>query len=337
MEILEVDGSYGSGGGQILRTAVGLAALTGNAIKIYNIRQKRENPGIQEQHLQAVNAVAQLCQAELKGAFKGSKELEFYPSKLQEGKLDVKISTAGSIGLVLQALMIPAYQLNLDVNIQGGATYGKWAPPIEYTNNVLKYFLSKIGYKFNISIERDGFYPKGGAAARIKISKASKLEKLIAIEKGKLETIKGISVASLHLKNAKVAERQAEKAKQILYDYFKVRPEISAKYVDTYSAGSGITIWAECKNTVVGADALGERGKSSEKVGEEAAEKLIKEYKAGTVDRHATDQLLPYLALAGGKILTSEITDHAKTNIWLIEQFLPVKFKVKGNLIEVEK
>jgi len=333
---VELDGSFGSGGGQILRTALGLAVLTGKSCRIYNIRAKRKEAGLKEQHLQAVKALATLCDATVKGAYLGSQQLEFIPRAVKETLLNIKITTAGSVGLVLQALLIPAVKYNLQLHIEGGATFGKWAPPIYYINSVLSYFLRKIGCDVDIKVLREGFYPKGGAIVDVSTKlKQIKLEKLVAAEKGKLLCIEGISVASQSLKAARVAERQAEAASKLLYEKFKIKPEIAIRYDKTLCPGSGLQLWIETENSRLGADSFGERGKRSEIIGEEAAKKLIWEYEHGAVDSYAADQLLPYLALAGGKIAASKITEHAKTNIVVIEKFLPVKFVVEGNLISV--
>ena len=333
--MIEINGEYGTGGGQILRTAVGLSALTGQDLRIYNIRLKRKQPGLKEQHLQGVNAAAQLCNAKIKGNYLGSRELEFFPGKIISGKLNVEVRTAGSIGLVLQTLLIPAMQSNLEIKIHGGATFGRSAPPVYYTQKVLSYFLNKIGYKINVNVKRDGFFPKGGAIVTVKIEKTDKLKPLIIEEKSKIKGIYGLSVASNYLKEKKVAERQAESAISYLKQLGK--PKIDIKYSDSVCPGSGIQLWLETENSLLGGDDFGERGKRSEDIGKNATFELIKDYQSGAVDRYASDQLLPYLALSGGKILVPAITEHAKTNMWVIEKFLPVKFDVKGNLISVQK
>ncbi|MBM3199384.1 RNA 3'-terminal phosphate cyclase [Candidatus Woesearchaeota archaeon] len=329
-----IDGSHGEGGGQILRTAVGLAALTQQPCKITSIRKGRCDSGMKEQHLQAVNAVAKLCDANMVGAVKNSEELEFYPLKLRSGSLPVNISTAGSVGLVLQALLIPSSKTDVNIRVTGGATYGKWAAPFDHMSQVLFPLLNKMGYKLKYNLIKDGFFPKGGADVQVHAYE-SKLKPLDITEKGKVLAIKGRSVASLSLKTAQVAERQAKAARKGLFKYFGVDAKISSEYQDTLCPGSGIQLWAETENTVIGANALGEVSKRSETVGGEVVNSLIAEYENGCVDKHTADQLIPYMALAGGgKILTSEVTGHILTNAHITEQFLPVKFKIDGRLIE---
>jgi len=335
--MLTIDGGYGEGGGQVFRTSIGLSALIGKPIKIINIRKGRCKAGLAEQHLQSVKAVAQLCDAKVKGAELHSTELEFIPGKIKSGNINVKIATAGSVGLTLQALLIPAVKTDLTIKINGGGTYGKWAAPIDNFKYVLLPLLEKIGCKAELKVEREGFYPVGGAIVNVHSSKAD-LKHLEIIEKGKILSIEGKSVASEHLKKAEVAERQAKAAKKILFDKFNVDVKIKKEYTKSLCPGSGIQLWIKTENTVMGANSLGEKGKKAELVGEEAAKRLIEDYNKGCVDRHTADQLIPYLALAGkGKILVSEITRHVTTNAYITEKFLPVKFKIKGNLIECQK
>lgn len=158
--MIVIDGSTGEGGGQMLRTALGLSALTGKSFKIVNIRKGRDNPGIKEQHLQSVNAVAKLCDAHVEGSYLNSMELEFNPGEIRSGNINIAISTAGSVGLVLQSLLIPAIRTDLRIRIKGGATYGKWAMPIDHFKFVLSPFLKKIGYETGVVVIKDGFYPK---------------------------------------------------------------------------------------------------------------------------------------------------------------------------------
>ena len=337
--MIEIDGSYGSGGGQILRTAIGLSALTGKPCRIYNIRARRGNPGLREQHRQAILAVNDLAQGELQNAKLSSQEITFYPGKtFKGGHLKVNISTAGSIGLVLQALLIPATRLSsLEIEIVGGATWGKWAPPLSYIENVLSPLLMKVGYLVKVVTLKEGFYPKGGAEVKVKVNKA-KFILWRLLELGEICSIRGISVASLSLREQKVAERQREVAEQRIFNYFKIKSQIDVKYVPVICPGSGIQLWLSTANTILGANALGEKGKKAELVGGEGAENLIREYESGgALDSHTADQILPYLALAGGEMKVAKITDHCKTNIWVIEKFLPVKFEIKEEIISCAK
>ncbi|MCX6815445.1 MAG: RNA 3'-terminal phosphate cyclase [Candidatus Aenigmarchaeota archaeon] len=328
--MIEIDGSYGEGGGQIIRTALALSALTEQACRIKNIRKGRPNPGLQNQHLAAVSAMQEICNAEVSGNKLGSTELIFSPKDLRFGAVDISIPTAGSVGLVLQPIMIAASHAKNDINIKidGGATHGKWAPPISYIKEVLLNHLTKFGYKASIEIERYGYYPRGGAKLEMVIQPC-KLGKINLTESGKVKEIFGYSHASLHLKEKKVAERQAMEAATILNKIFGTKISIDANYYDTLNPGSGIEIFARMEKTILGSDALGEIKKSADEVGTEAAEKLVEQINNnGAVDEYAEDQLLPYMALTGGEIKVGKLTEHAKTNMWVIEKFLPVKFEV---------
>jgi len=336
--MIVIDGSFGTGGGQILRTALGLATITGKACKIEKIRAGREKQGLREQHLQGALALADLCNAIARGLTLGSTQVEFYPQAITKKHIDVNVKTAGSIGLVLQALMIPSLNYDLTISIKGGATFGKHAPPLYYIKEILSYFLNKIGYRYNISIKREGFFPRGGALTEIRTFKPEKLKELNATEQTPVIRIGGISVASDGLKLRNVAERQAKAAIEILHKHFKIKPLIDIIYTDSLDFGSGIQLWIETGNSRIGGSSFGERGKTSEKVAKEASYALIEQYKKGAVvDSFAADQLLPYLAIVGGRVKTSEITEHAKTNIFVIEKFLPARFSISDNIIEVKK
>ena len=333
--MITIDGDYGSGGGQILRTAMGLAALTGKSCRIERVRTKRPQPGLREQHLQAVRAVASLCEGNLSGDEIGSTKLEFHPGDIKPGNIFIKISTAGSVGLVLQALLIPAMAVNLDIRIEGGATYGKWAPPLSYLQHIVLPFLARMGYQAEMKILREGFYPLGGAKVKVE-TKRAELKNLEIISKQKIIRIKGISLASFHLRKNQVAERQAGCAREVLAAHFNQDPQIEIKYCNTICPGSGIQLWAGTRDSQIGGNSLGERGKKAEVVGKEAAEKVIYEYENGAVDSRAADQLLPYLAIGKGRIRTSRITEHCRTNAFVIEKFLPVKFEITEDTIKVE-
>ncbi len=323
--MLQIDGS--SAGGQLVRTAAALASITGKAFKISNIRGARPEPGLKAQHLEGLNALKEICNAEVSGLELGSRELVFIPKKFEPRDLEIKISTAGSIGLVLQALLIAAtkFEKPVAVKFSGGGTWGKWAPPVLYLEKV---FCQLAGSQMEAKILREGFYPKGGAAAEFILHPVSKKE-IEILEHGKLLEINIFSVASAHLQKAKVAERQAEAAKKFLAEKFSAAISTHINYSSSESLGSGILVEGKCENSFLGADSIGEIKVSAEEVGKRAAKDFLNEFANGAVDRHAADMLMPYMALAGkGKIQTSEITQHILTSAELIEKFLPVKFSI---------
>ena len=362
--MIEIDGSYGEGGGQILRTALALSAVFKEPCFIFNIRKNRENPGLAMQHLVGMRALAELYNAKLEGDKIGSKEIIFEPSEVFRTDLEVKIETAGSITLVLQMLLLPALLSGKKVKIKfkGGATDTFFAPKIDYFRYVFLPMLEKIisilpnhkDGKLEIDILRRGFYPKGEAEVEnhiFPINFFQKAKEFNLTKRGELKKILIISGASNSLRERKVAERQLSGAHQTPLFYKKAHLPLETKieYYDSPSAGSQVTIIGEFENSVLGTSILGKPEKSSEEVGKEAAMKFLKETKGkNALDSHLTDQILPYLAIftKSAKIVTSEITKHTKTNTWVIEKFtqyqnkisgagfIKGKFEIEGNLIK---
>jgi len=348
-DLIEIDGSFGEGGGQILRTAVALAVVTKKPCRIFNIRKGRPKPGLMTQHLLGIQTLANLCNGNLEGDFLESKEVKFYPAEIRPKDLHIKIETAGSITLVLQTLIPPAIftQSPIKISFDGGATDTFFSPTTDHFRYVFLKILEKIGAKVDINIIRRGYYPEGGAKVEIVVypllrpakrdsrEKASKLKSLNLVERGKLEKIIAISGASESLKTKKVAERQMAGVREIL-GKLKLPIEEKVEYYQTKSPGSQVCLIAEFENTIIGTDSLGKLGKRAEDVGKEAALELLKEQKSeACLDKHLADQILPYMALAKGKssITVSEITEHCKTNIWVIEKFIEGNFKIEDNLI----
>lgn len=334
--MLILDGS--EAGGQFVRTACALSTITGKAIEIKNLRGARPEPGLKIQHIEGIRALGELCNAEIKGLEKGSRELEFVPHDFAEKDLEVKVSTAGSIGLVLQALLIAAIKFEKQIKIKfiGGGTWGKWAPPVLYLEKILFPLLGSED-SLIIDILKDGFYPVGGAEVEV-IVKPFKLKPVDCLDKGKLLGIDVFSIASESLKNARVAERQSAGADFFLAERFGVPIASEKKYVPSASAGSGVLVVGKCEHSVLGGDAVGEIGKRAEEVGKEAAKNFLSE--TGAVDRHAADMLLPYMAFSGsGFFATAKITQHIITNCSVIGKFLPVKFEIdkEKNVVNVRK
>ncbi|MCD6414910.1 MAG: RNA 3'-terminal phosphate cyclase [Candidatus Diapherotrites archaeon] len=332
--MIEIDGSTGHGGGQIIRTAAALSAIMGEPFRVTNIRAKRPNPGLRPQHLTGIKALAKLCDAKLDGAEIGSRELTFTPGKIKARKLEIDTGTAGSISLVLQTLLLPSFLADgkVELSIRGG-TDVRWSPPIDYIKHVLLPLIKKSGYKADMSIKRRGYYPKGGGLVEV-IVRPSNPKAMKLAEKTNIKTIKGISSASESLRKHEVAERQARAARKAIFEKLDISPEIQVDYSETDCPGSGITLWAETENSVIGANALGERGKPSEEVGREAALKLTGQ-REGVVDEWCADQLIPYMAMSGGEMLVSRITEHCRTNMLMTEKFTGKSFIVKENLISL--
>ena len=327
--MIDIDGSFGSGGGAILRTATALSAITGEEVRVYNIRAGRPNPGLQAQHLEGLKAIAELCDGKLRNVGPGSEEISFTPGKISSKEINIKIGTAGSIGLIFQTLALPAglAEREVTINVSGGATFGKWAPPLLTTRNILLPILGKMGYKADIKILKNGFYPAGGANAEIRIHPFKNLQPLHLEKLGKITFLGGASVSAIHLKSSRVAERQAREAEAGLK---KFSPIIKEEYVQAECPGSGIVLWATDGKCILGSDCIGERGKRAEDIGREASLNLLRTINSGcTVDEKISDQVLLFMALAEGrsKVIAPRLTNHAKTNIWLIKKFLGTEFK----------
>ena len=317
---MKIDGSFGEGGGQILRTSVALSAVSGKTVEIENIRKSRPKPGLSAQHVKAVEGLARICEASISGCQLGSTRLKFAPGKINGGNYEVDIGTAGSISLFLQCLM-PALMHapgTSSIKITGG-TDVQWSPSIDYMRFVTLFALKMMGYECELRLIRRGYYPRGGGCVEAIIS-PSNLKK-IDFHPKQCRQVEGISHSSGLPSH--VSQRQASSAQKLLLEN-GYTSRITTEVNDYPSTGSGITLW--CGR--IGGTALGKPGLKAEKVGAIAARALLDDLGSG-VDEFLQDQLIPYIALAGGGSFTAwNISMHTKTNIWVTEQFLPVKFKV---------
>ena len=343
--MFEIDGSQKSGSGTILRLAVALAAATSEPLHIFNIRQNRPQRGLKPQHLEAVLTAAKLCNAEVKGATLGSKELWFKPNEVTGGNVEAKIGTAGSIPMLLMAaLPICVFAKGtVRLHVSKGGTDVSNSPTINYLRNVFLPALKQMGLETTITVHKYGYYPKGMGEATMTVKPTAALQPIKLNNFGNLKRVKGISVCTF-LADREVAERQAKAADKYLSEKgYTTNIQVVNDQSNPFQKGSSIALWAETDTgAMIGADTIGEPKKTSEAVGREAAEKLYAELSVRpTVDVHLADMLVPYMALAEGasSLLTRKVSDHLETNVWLAEKMLKVRFNIKkvNNLFRIEK
>lgn len=326
--MLEIDGSHGEGGGQILRTSISLSSTLSQPVKIVNIRANRPNAGLAPSHVTSIEAVAQISDAEVDGLFPGSKEIVFKPGQLTGGDFEFDVGTAGSISLVIQSCLLPAIlsKSRTELTVSGG-TDVRWSPPIDFMSLVHLPLLQKFGPAFDIETSSRGFYPEGGGKVSVEVFPTTKLSPVVLGSQGKVLSIDGVAYAQNLPEH--VVSRMKNAALKRLLDFREVR--IDSDLRKGHSTGAGIVASARCSNTVLGASALGAKGVKAEALGEDCASDLLETIRSGaTVDDNMLDQILLYMAVAeqGSVLLAEEMTEHAKTNIWVIERFLGKKFDV---------
>jgi len=339
--MITIDGSYGEGGGQILRTSLTLAAVTGKPLKMVNIRAGRRNPGLAAQHLTAVQAAAAVCNAHLEGAHLGSQTLTFVPqSSPQAGSYSWDVAaarkggSAGSTSLILQTVLLPLTlaEGRSKVTITGG-THVPWSPSYHFLERVYLPTLARLGVEARIDLERWGWYPIGGGSVKAQIKEAPSrplLKPIDLSERSRFLRLWGLSALSnlpLH-----IAQRQMERARELLRrEGFE--PDIKIEEGKSLGRGTMVSLWAEFENVVAGFTALGAPGKPAERVAEEAYQAFMQYYRSGAaLDRHLADQLILPLALADGHstFTTCEITPHLITNLWVVERFIDIDYEVEG-------
>lgn len=318
--MLEIDGS--EGGGQILRTALALSVVTGEAVTIEGIRGNRPEPGLKPQHLAAVETLATVSSATVEGASAGSESLTFEPGAPTGGEMSVDIGTAGSIPLLFDAVLPVATVLSepLQVTATGG-TEVKWSPPLAAHEHAKLPLCRELGLQAATDRKQTGFYPAGGGKAMLYLTPSAP-EPLSLTDRGPLRGAHIYSRESEDLAANNVAQRQAVAARRRLQDGAVEVLETVQTTVTTNSAGSALSIVLDYDRTRAGADALGERDKSAEEVADEAvADALSFEAGSAAVDDHLADQLLVLLALAGGQLRIGERTPHVQSSLDLLASF----------------
>lgn len=331
-----IDGDTEEGGGQILRSSVMMSCHTGKAFTIDRIRARRSTPGLRAQHLAGVHLARLLTDARVEGAEIGSQRLAFEPRRPAEGNHFVDVGTAGSLSLLLQSTLLASLTSGQRVELElSGGTDVQWAPPCDYLGAVLLPYFSRLGH-FEYRLLKRGFHPKGRGQLQIQLQGSSRpLEPLDLTQRPTSLRLGGRSVACESLRDRRVAERQAAAARQIIPEL-----EIEVEYARTASVGSVLTLWGQASGTWpfrVGADQLGSKGLPAEEVGTRAARLLEQRLGAPQpVEEHLADNLIPFLALFGGRMSCQEVTAHTRGNAYVMEQFLPVKFHIGPHEVACE-
>lgn len=335
--MIEIDGSHGEGGGQVLRTALALSSVLGEPVKVYNIRAGRPKPGLAPQHVTAIEAVARVCDAEVDGVFPGSKEVCFRPGSLVGGEFEFDVGTAGSISLVLQGCLLPCAlsKSAVRITIRGG-TDVKWSPPVDFMRLVHLPLLSRFGPACELELVSRGFYPEGGGQVFVEVSPVPHLRGVDLGSRGEVLAIEGIAYAQNLPEHVLTRMKHSVMKRLVGFGDISIEQDLRRGT----STGAGLVLVARCANTLLGESALGEKGVRAETLGETCAAALAETVGSGaTVDSHMLDQILPYMALAdgGSRVLAEELTGHAETNMWVIERFLGRRFSVRRaeGLVEV--
>ncbi len=320
-----IDGSHGEGGGQTLRTSLTLAALTGRAVILTNIRAGRDKPGLKAQHLAAVRAAAAVCAAATEGAEIGSTQLSFTPNApVTSGVYHFDIGTAGAATLVAQTLL-PLLALAdgpSRVTVTGG-THVSFAPPAEHLTDVFLPLMAAHGLDADIMLGSVGFMPRGGGALTITTPGNAHLRPFTLIERGPVQTI------TAHIITSGLPAEVGTRGGAAIETALRGLPlKVAARDVPSPGAGAAVILIAECEGGRAGFSALGQRGRPMEAVAGEACDALREWLKAGAVcEEHLADQLVLPAALASGtsRWTTARVTDHLRTVLWVVPQFLDVE------------
>ncbi len=331
--MIDIDGSGGEGGGQMLRSALALAAISGTPVRITNIRARRPQPGLMAQHLRAVEAAAAICGARVEGDRLRSQTLVFEPRALRAGSFHFDIGTAGSTSLVLQTILVPLSMATAASSvIVTGGTHVPWSPCFDYLHIQWLPSVRGIGFDLDLTLDLAGFYPRGGGRVRAAVRPASRLTALRVVERGALRRIRGLSaVANL---DDSVAERQRRRALRRRTGRCGAI-EIELVRMPARFRGTLLLLVAEFERSQCCYYGLGARGKPAEDVADEAVDAL-EEFLAtdGAVDQYLADQLIVPLAYARGasELRTAKVTQHLLTNVDVVRLFIDRPIAVDGAL-----
>jgi len=339
---LEIDGSLGEGGGAILRLSAAYSVLFKKPIVIKNIRANRPNPGLRLQHLLGLKTLSDISNSTLSSCNIGTRELSLTPNIKNGVKstISLNINTAASIGLLLQPIQIASLGFKkpekIEIKIRGGGTFGKWAPGLNYLKAVTYKIFEASGLKIKIDIRKHGFYPKGGAQVDCHIYPPPKtLNPINLTELGNVERIDGDIIITNQLRRNRdnIGIRIRKAIQQKLKRDLNIETDIKFTWVDSISAGVGVTLWAQSDTGAIVSTGtlLGEKRLSSEKLGNIATKEMIKYIQNEIpVDNYLSDQLIPLMAYIEEKscIKVSEITNHTRTNLELTKRFTKKDYEI---------
>lgn len=331
-DLVKIDGSHGEGGGQILRTAISLSAISGKPIEVTNIRANRTNPGLRPQHLAGIKIIADLFHAKSENLKVGAEWIRFSPSdKFEGGSIKFDIGTAGSIPLILMTV-VPAVSLSnnsLQIEVTGG-TDVKASPTIDYIKHIVAKSYLSIGPKFSVDVLKRGYYPKGGGVVQctVKPCKTPSTIELLATRHLEPKIISVCSQLPVH-----VAKRQISSA-LIALEKKDIRcSNYTASIETSISPGSSILIYSAADfGLYVGGDSIGELGKRAESVGTEAAMRFLDSTLAqATVDPFLADMLVLPLALSKGRsrYRVARVTQHLLTNLHIVSEIVRCKYSIE--------
>jgi len=324
LELVPLDGAQGEGGGQILRTALALSAVTGQGFRVERIRAHRLRPGLRPQHLAAVRAAAMSCRAEVHGAFDGSPDLRFRPGPVTAGEFHFEIGTAGAATLVLQSvvpiLATAAEPSRLEVT---GGTHVPRSPSFHFLSRHWSEVVERLGLRARLTLDRAGFFPRGEGCVRAEVAPWPRPATLDLSRRGPLVAVRGIAGAARL--RGDVARRAADAAQALLWEERRLETAWDVVDLDAASPGAFLQAEAVFETGRAAFSLLGERGLRAEVLGERAARRVLKfvDDAEAVVDPWLADQLAVPLAVAGGggRLLTSEVTSHLETVAAVLRRF----------------
>jgi len=326
--MVQIDGSQGEGGGQVLRTSLSLSIITGKPLYIFNIRAGRKKPGLMRQHLTAVMAAAQISGAEVRGAEIGSRELRFIPAEVMPGEYRFSIGTAGSTTLVLQTVLPPLLTASAPSRlILEGGTHNQASPPFDFLEKVFLPIINRMGPAVKLQLLRPGFYPAGGGQFTAAIRPAQQLSSIDILERGKIMTQKARAMVANLPRH--IVEREL---KVIQKELGLPASDLSAIEIENARCpGNVVLIEIQSEHITEVFSGFGERGVRAEEVARRAAEEAKTYLESGApVGTHLADQLLlPFALAGGGSFITQELTGHSRTNITVIQKFLDMEITIE--------